>query len=419
MVQESKLIKKKNNEIYFTILVVMLWCNSILLDYVRGLLLRLPLISVAADFILPVITGTCFLLSLRSIMSRLRSTDLLMVMAVLVVYFSHWALYPVNSYYYGKNMWSFLFGRLPLYFVGVAFCSDRQEQRLNLLYKTSVVTIFVFTLYHLVVHPLDDAAMSTGDMNSSYNLLPHACLVFYRMVQKPNPWNVSSFTLSCMLLFMLGSRGPVLCIIVFAAVVLFMGRNVKRPLMFCIIALVALMFIFIDDLLYTVLYWVYKLADTLGLSTRVFDKYLTGNFTVSASRVEIQETVMGALNRNPVFGLGIYGDRSVSGGHYSHNILIEVLSQHGYFFGTILLIAIAVHVIRTYLFTGRRKDAVSTLVLMLLLGCNLKLMVSGSYLLEPFFYFLVGYCTAQLRIQKELKREKICNSAFLRVRRQV
>ena len=418
MVQESKLIKTKNNEIYFTILIVLLWCNSILLDYVRGLLLRLPVVGVAADVILPLMIGTFFLLSLKPILSRLHSTDLLMIMAALVIYFSHWALYPDNSYYYRNNMWSFLFGRLPLYFVGVAFCSDRQEERLTLLYRVSVVSIYVFTLYHLVVHRLDDAAMRAGDMNSSYNLLPHACLVFYRMVQKPNPWNVSSFVLSCLLLFMLGSRGPVLCIIVFAAVVLFMGRNIKRPLMFCIIAFVALMFVFIDDLLYTVLYWAYNVADTFGLSTRVFDKYLTGNFTVSNSRMEIQNSIMAALNSHPVFGLGIYGDRSVSGGHYAHNILIEVLSQYGYFFGTILLATIAVHVIRTYLFAGRSKDSVSTLVLMLLLGCNLKLMVSGSYLLEPFFYFLIGYCTAQLRIQKEKKRQEVCNSTFLRVRRQ-
>lgn len=417
LVQESKLIKKKNNEIYFTILIVLLWCNSILLDYVRGVLLRVPLLWYSADVLVPMITGTFFLLALKPILSRLRSTDLLMVMGVLVVYFSHWALYRANAPFYDVNMQSFLVSRLPLYFVGVAFFSEKQEERLDLLYKSSVVTIYVFTLYHLALHSLNAVAMSSGDMNSSYNLLPHACLVFYKMVQKPNPWNVSAFVMSCLMLFMLGSRGPVLCIIVFAAVVLIMGRNVNRTLMFGIIAVVALLFIFIDDLLYTVLIWAYKLADTFGLSTRVFDKYLTGNFTVSASRLEIQEQIMTALNKNPVFGLGIYGDRYVTGGHYAHNILIEILSQYGYFFGTILLGTLAVYIVRTYLFTGRSKDTVSTLVLMLLMGCNLKLMVSGSYLLEPFFYFLIGYCTAQLRAQKAMKREKIRTSSFLKVRR--
>ncbi len=419
LVQESKLIKKKDQEIYFTILITLLWCNSILLDYVRGFLLKLPLIGLAADMILPILLGAFFLLSMKSILARLSSTDLLIVVGMLVVYFVHWAVYPGVSYYYEGNMGSFLFGRLPLYFVGVAFCSDRQGERLNILYKASILTIYGFTLYHLVLHPLDDFAMSTGDMNSSYNLLPHACLVFYRMMQKPNGWNISSFALSCLLLFMLGSRGPVLCIVVFAAVVLLMGKNVKRPVMFFIIALCAVLLFFFEDLLYMVLNGAYELADTFGLSTRVFDKYLSGDFTVSNSRTQIQDAVMHYLNENPIFGLGIYGDRRVAGGHYAHNIFIEILSHYGYVVGGILLITIATYVVRTYLFASRNGDGVSILVLMLLLGCNLKLVVSGSYLLEPFFFFLIGYCTAQLRRRKEMLREEVKPATLLKARRRI
>lgn len=417
MAQESKLIKQKDREIYFTILVVLLWCNSIILDYVRGFMLKLPIIGYAANLILPVILGAFFLLSMKTVLARLSSTDLLIVMGMLVVYFVHWAIYPGNAYYYPENIGPFLLGRMPLYFVGAAFCSERQEQRLTILYKVSILTIYVFTLYHLVLHPLDDFAMSTGDMNSSYNLLPHACLVFYRMMQKPNGWNISAFSMSCLLLFMLGSRGPVLCILVFAVVVLFMGKNVKRVVMFSAIALFVLLAFFFDDLVYTVLNWAYELADTLGLSTRVFDKYLSGDFTVSGSRTQIQDAVMHYLNETPIFGLGIYGDRRVAGGHYAHNIFIEILAHYGYVIGSILLITIATFVIRSYLFASKRGDGVSVLVLMLLLGCNLKLVVSGSYLLEPFFFFLIGYCVAQLRLRKELKRKEIHTSALLKTRR--
>ena len=417
MAQESKLIKQKDQEIYFTILVVLLWCNSIILDYVRGFMLKLPIIGYAADLILPVLLGAFFLLSMKTVLARLSSTDLLIVMGMLLVYFVHWAIYPGNAYYYPENIGLFLLGRMPLYFVGAAFCSERQEQRLTILYKVSILTIYVFTLYHLVLHPLDDFAMSTGDMNSSYNLLPHACLVFYRMMQKPNGWNISAFALSCLLLFMLGSRGPVLCILVFAIVVLFMGKNVKRVVMFSIIALFVLLAFFFDDLVYTVLNWAYELADTFGLSTRVFDKYLSGDFTVSSSRTQIQDAVMHYLNENPIFGLGIYGDRRVAGGHYAHNIFIEILSHYGYVIGGILLITIGTMVIRSYLFASKQRDGVSILVLMLLLGCNLKLVVSGSYLLEPFFFFLIGYCVAQLRLRKEMKRKEIHTSALLKTRR--
>jgi O-antigen ligase len=196
-----------------------------------------------------------------------------------------------------------------------------------------------------------------------------------------------------------------------------MGKNVKRVVMFSIIALFVLLAFFFDDLVYTVLNWAYELADTLGLSTRVFDKYLSGDFTVSSSRTQIQDAVMHYLNENPIFGLGIYGDRRVAGGHYAHNIFIEILSHYGYVIGSILLITIATMVIRSYLFASKQRDGVSILVLMLLLGCNLKLVVSGSYLLEPFFFFLIGYCVAQLRLRKEMKRKEIHTSALLKTRR--
>ena len=178
MIQESKLIKQKDQETYFTILITLLWCNSILLDYTRGVMLRIPGFEVVADWIIPIMIGVFFLLSLKTILSYLCSKDLILIMAVLMVYFAHWAVYPGNSYYYEFNMWPFLLGRLPLYFVGVAFCSERQEERLKLLYRASLLSIYCFTAYHLARKPLDDFTMSAGDMNSSYNLLPHACLVF-------------------------------------------------------------------------------------------------------------------------------------------------------------------------------------------------------------------------------------------------
>lgn len=417
MIQESKLIKHKDQETYFTILIALLWCNSILLDYARGAMLRIPGLSAITDLIIPVVIGVFFLLSMKTILSRICSKDLLLIMAILMVYFAHWAVYPGNSYYYDSNMWPFLLGRLPLYFVGVAFCSERQEDRLKLLYRASLLTIYCFTAYHLLRKPMDDFTLTTGDMNSSYNLLPHACLVFYRMMQKPNAWNISGFALSSLLLFMLGSRGPVLCIVIFALIVLLMGKNVKRLVIFGVIALIALLTLYIEDFWYLILGWAYDLAEQFGLSTRVFDKYLSGDFTVSDTRIQIQNAVMHYLGENPIFGLGIYGDRRVAGGHYPHNIFIEILSHYGYILGSIVLITIIVYAVRAYIFSRRSSDAVSVLVLMLLLGCNLKLIVSGSYLSEPFFFLLIGYCTALLRRKKAADREKLRASALLKIRR--
>ena len=49
----SNLIKKIDNRIYFKIFVAMLWSEAILLEYIRGAILKLPIVSGFADYVIP------------------------------------------------------------------------------------------------------------------------------------------------------------------------------------------------------------------------------------------------------------------------------------------------------------------------------------------------------------------------------
>ncbi len=405
---KSKLIRTVDNRIYFVIFLTLLWSRNILLEYFRGLLLNLPFTSAIAGLIVPLVMVIFFVLSLGTMTERLKGVDITFIAACLVVYCAHYLLFPDSRYYYDRNGTEFVFAALPFYFVGVALNDDHQTSILELFYKTSVITIYAFIFYRLFVSAMDSRTLRSGDMNSAYNLLPHVCLVCAFLMRKPCVKRAIPFALGCLMLLLCGSRGPVLCIFVFTTVMFFMNISLKNPKLWIALMLLAAAAVAFGDLIEILIEYTRDIADIFGLSTRVLDKYEVGDFTVSVGRDVIREKVLTAVAEQPIIGLGIYGDRHVAGGQYAHNVFIEILAHYGYLIGVILLVCLAVLLLRALRFAKSQSQPDTILILFLLLGCNLKLFVSGTYMAEPFFFFLIGYSAALVR------RKRYMDAALLR-----
>ncbi len=404
---KSKLIRTVDNQIYFVIFLVLLWTRSILLEYFRGLLLNLPFTSAIAELIVPLIMVIFFVLSLATMTERFKGVDITFISACLVVYCAHYLLFPDSRYYYENSGTDFVFAALPLYFVGVALHDDRQSRILELFYKASIITIYTFIFYRLFVTAMDAQTLRHGDMNGAYNLLPHVCLVCAYMMRKPCARRVIPFVFGCLMLLLCGSRGPVLCILVFTAIMFFMNVSLKNPKLWIGLLLLAAIAIVFGNLIEILINFARDIADSFGLSTRVLDKYVVGDFTTSVAREVIREKVLTGLAEEPILGLGLYGDRHVAGGQYAHNFFVEILAHFGYLIGVILLVCLAVLLLRALRFAQTQKGNDSLLILLLFLGCNLKLFVSSSYMKEPFFFLLIGYAAALVRHKRYMEAEKL------------
>lgn len=404
---KSKLIKKADNQIYFTVFVCVLWSRSILMEYLKGLLLKLPIVSAVANIITPLIMIVFFLLATDSMFERLKGVDFVFVLVCLTVFGLEYVLFPSNAPYYDQYAGRFIIAALPFYFVGVALRSGREKELLELLYKISFATIIAFAVYYLLIRELSEEVLRDGDMDAAYNLLPHVCLVFDRCLKKPNAWNISVFSCGSLLLVLMGSRGPVLCLAVFVVVLLLISKRMKHPIFLLVIAAAVVLFVVFGGLLDTLLQWGYYVADELGLSTRVFDKYLAGNLTVSSARTDIRLDILEELRYSPILGLGIYGDCLASGGYYAHNLFVEILAHYGYLIGTILLISLIVLIVRALRYALKQADESQKLIMLLLLGYNVKLFVSSSYLREAFLFLLIGYSVALIRKKREEDRAKV------------
>ena len=141
----------------------------------------------------------------------------------------------------------------------------------------------------------------------------------------------------------------------------------------------------------------------LGMSTRIFDMVDDGDLANSTGRSDKFVILLEAIDRKPVTGYGIYGDRSFLDG-YCHNLPLELLTDYGYFAGGLLFIGILVLLGRAVLISS---STVYFALLVCLMGNGFfKLFFSGSYLLEDTFYLLLGYSAALIRYRRNLFSRK-------------
>lgn len=149
----------------------------------------------------------------------------------------------------------------------------------------------------------------------------------------------------------------------------------------------------------------------IGFSSRNLSAVATGNaFGLSGRDIYWQE-VLGKLAEEPLVGLGLCGDSvhmtqnvfhlPLSSyqvewqfrGYYSHNIVVELLAQHGLVVGSILVIALLV-----VSFEGMKRahESRSLRAMMLataLFCCGfLPLILSNSYLISVGFWSFLGTC---------------------------
>ena len=120
-------------------------------------------------------------------------------------------------------------------------------------------------------------------------------------------------------------------------------------------------------LLFTFFYYKSILNTTInifehyGISSRTLYKLQNGDILNDTGRKKIQKVVMEELNKHPIVGLSLGGERIIVNNNiyhmnknmsscYPHNIIIEILAQYGYFTGIIIIIFFNYIIIKEYYF---------------------------------------------------------------------
>ena len=386
---------KIKKEDMFSLLVWWIWAQDLLIQYVRAVIMRLPIIGAYPDAVLAFVFVTVILAALPYY--RIAKADLIFLFSVVAVFLYQWMFHAETQAYLDQYMVSFVVKILPLYIVGVSLGrAANQEKIIRVMYILSIITLIADLFYKLVIGTPMSAVASqyVGDMDRAYKILPHCCLIAYYAVKRTNIWNIGFSVVGGIYLLLLGTRGAAMLYLLLVTLLLMMGRRSKGAILRIVVVSGAIAVFLMSPLYNAAILWLYHTAQKLGLSIRIFDKLLNGVLGASSGRDTIRETLMDAVANGPLFGLGICMDRVLTG-TYAHNIAIELWVDFGVFVGTAILVVLTVVLVCGYL--KAEGEGEKGLIMALFFSGFCMLFLSGSYLNSKFLMLLLGLCVSSIR----------------------
>lgn len=389
LIQARRFLFQPFNAVY-----LIAW-GSILLGYWRGINNHLPVLGTMTDELEWCIVLAPILLSLPKLWKRIKTSDHIFVFVFLIYYLLNIQLFPQNADVLVNRLFSFSLLTLPYYYIGVTLDIKRFY---NFFYYISVVAVFMCAFYELLYA---QSASYTGDVDTSeynmelaYSILPHVLMVSWRALKRFVLLNIAPMLLGLMLLLSFGTRGPVICAIVFIAIYLLFIRPSKYQKTMRIITVACA--VYAMSFLEQFMTFMQLMTFQLGMSTRIFDKYFEGELEDSSGRDYIRETLLRELSiDNSLFGHGVLGSYPYVN-TYPHNIVLEFLFSFGWVWGIAILFCI-VYIIAKMLINTHQCEINVTFGIILVIASILKLCFSSTFVDDALFFMLLGYCVNSSR----------------------
>ena len=362
------------------------WAPTLLV-YLRGVLLRFPFITEDnIDAFVIVCALIPIVLSIPVLIRRLCLIDYTFYILCVAYFISGYLLYPENETYLDKNALTCIFCVFPYYFIGRIVNIDKS---FNLMLMFSTLCILMDLLYYLILAPKLRAggAMNYDNMWGAYMALPHTTLMLWAMLEKFRLWKVLMFFFGILFILSCGTRGPFVCM-GFFGVIFFLFYMRFRGAFYVkigIISMGALVLLTLN----TTLFYITKLFARLGLSTRILEKIVTGELGDDSHRSVLRDKIYSILDSgNHFWGLGAFGCQNY-GIIYPHVLYLDLFCTFGYLVGTFILILLTLLIVCA-LWISKGESRI--FIIFLFSISIVKLLFSNSFILEPFFYFLVGVC---------------------------
>lgn len=397
---------KITQESIFALLVAVFFCHNTLFEYVKIVIGKLPYISMARYLFFPVLYFFLISCSYKRNRARyIRISDLSIILFFTISILLTIIVYPNNAPFIASSLTTHILPCIPFFLLGLCFYAD--EQTLNTVSIFSCFAVVVNVLY--VIYYLNTGRNLGGEDGSysmywSYLLLPNIMIVIDYAFRKKKILAIVCSILGVIYAFAMGTRGPIVILFFFIAVLMWTNSNFKigkKILFFLVVAIALIMFfrssVYIDVLASLRIFFIGN-----GVSTRVVDYLISGEMvSYTSGRTDIFRDLMQKFWEHPIIGHGVYGEWPL--GYYSaHNMYVEVLFHFGIFVGSFLIIA--------YITLFRKALKVSNNVLakrwLIMFGCLVFVKgIFGARYMEYSVFFLLGLCLREIRYAKDEKRQ--------------
>lgn len=181
------------------------------------------------------------------------------------------------------------------------------------------------------------------------------------------------------IILLLGSRGPLVPIILFVFLQRMILGTVKERIFLTAFILIFILFLPV----------ILEYLALQGIESRTLNLLISGEaISHDSGREALYDIVKEKILENPLLGYGIFADRIFCNGIYCHNLFLEAFIDFGCIFPLLLFIYIALKSL--FLLKHLSKDNM-LLFLLITLSAIIPLLVTGSYLTDFRFFLFLGY----------------------------
>lgn len=371
------------------LLVCMAWA-SLLMHIVKGVANRIPPLTNYTEETVIVCYIMVALLALPVLVRKFTLFDYFFYLAWPLLYLFNYLVYPENEPILIDTAFNSICVAAPCYFIGRLLDIDRYFKVFVFLSGVCILwDVFYFVSFVQTMKSAKEMAevLDGDNMYAAYEILPHVMLMFWATMRKFNIFTLLLGILGIFLILSFGSRGPLACLGFFIMVYFFcfLKNKYSKYIKIAIVSLVVLIIPFTVE--FTLL--VKRTFEEFSFSTRIVDRILTGGMTHDTGRSSIRDTLYNILdNSDNIFGFGVYGSARY-GILYAHNFFCDMFFSFGYYLGAILIIMFVSLLVYAF-FKAQRRERECMLFLFSL--SFVKLMVSNTYIADPLFFMLIGYC---------------------------
>mgnify|MGYP000935005317 CR=1 FL=1 len=365
--------------------VLIMWGKVILMQgmpvfYQNQSLLNYVSFGVVAFIYLPVV------LQFPSFFGKMQIAFIIDAFLIIVCIFSIW-IYPENSSEICSNLlWTIGYCFLPFHFILTLdsleiLCKYMTRYSYYLILISLLSSFFILTIGHTTV-----STWTTYSMPLSYGTMYAVMWLLWDFFNNHNNKSLVFAGIGTVIICIVGSRNPLLAITTYVIIMLIKSCRSKKNAVF-FAAMLPICFLIVLNFQF-VLNQVIVRLDSIGISSRTLSLLSQGNAVTYDSRNSIHSTLFDALNKHPVFGLGIGGD-VVSTGEMAHSLYLSILSNFGYFLGGIIIIVFLYICVKAISTQNQLNKSVAILYICIVLP---RSFTGGDIWGNDAFWWLIAIC---------------------------
>lgn len=409
VMKKAKVVQDQWENWIFVVFFGLLWVKDTLLSYVRGFIDGVPFLRVVYDALYFLVAVVCAILLLRRVLSRCTKKIWIFVGSLLLCYAATICISPAANRA-SEQFGMFFFQVLPLFFVGLAMPSEEKERArfFQFLYYLSIMSIVASFLYMFYFRLTGRSFSGPNNMDMAYkNIIPVLFVTWY--AGKKRDWvGYVAVALGVFFMMAMGTRGVQLMmglwiIICFVCI----GSNRKLKLMIVGGLALLVILLFATGLIIPIAQWMKNIFDSMGINSRVFEFILDSSLLDDNGRAELWGPAVEALSLIPG---GLMYDRHVLQVGYVHNLALELMLDFGIVGGIALLVALVLLATKAAV---RAEGMDRWFLLQFCCLFAVKLMLSSSYLQEPYFFFMLGFAVYCLKEYPQRRVQLLHGKSFL------